>query len=199
MATLDQTTSAQATDANAAAGIGADLRSLRKMRAMTLSDLAAKIGRSVGWLSQIERGLADPGINDLKELAVQFDVPVSFFFRNDHAPEAEQGIIVRASARSAIGSDEDGLREELLSPDLTGSFEMIRSTFAPGATRPVMPPRQTEDGGYVVSGQLELTIGERTFQLQQGDSFQFRGEPYGWRNTSDETTVAIWIIAPPIY
>lgn len=199
MATLDETTSAQATDANAAAGIGADLRSLRKMRAMTLSDLAAKIGRSVGWLSQIERGLADPGINDLKELAVQFDVPVSFFFRNDHAPEAEQGIIVRASARSAIGSDEDGLREELLSPDLTGSFEMIRSTFAPGATRPVMPPRQTEDGGYVVSGQLELTIGERTFQLQQGDSFQFRGEPYGWRNTSDETTVAIWIIAPPIY
>lgn len=199
MATLDQTTSAQATDANAAAGIGADLRSLRKMRAMTLSDLAAKIGRSVGWLSQIERGLADPGINDLKELALQFDVPVSFFFRNDHAPEAEQGIIVRASARSAIGSDEDGLREELLSPDLTGSFEMIRSTFAPGATRPVMPPRQTEDGGYVVSGQLELTIGERTFQLQQGDSFQFRGEPYGWRNTSDETTVAIWIIAPPIY
>ncbi|MGB7431746.1 MAG: XRE family transcriptional regulator [Ahrensia sp.] len=199
MATFDQTVSAQTTDANAAAGIGADLRSLRKMRAMTLSDLAAKIGRSVGWLSQIERGLTNPGINDLKELAVQFDVPVSFFFRNDSAPEAEQGTIVRASARSAIGSDEDGLREELLSPDLTGSFEMIRSTFAPGAARPVMPPRQTEDGGYIVSGQLELTIGERTFQLQQGDSFQFRGEPYGWRNTSDETTVVIWIIAPPIY
>lgn len=199
MATLDYPALTDENDTNAATGIGADLRSLRKMRGLTLSALASEIGRSVGWLSQIERGLTDPGINDLKLLAALFEVPVSFFFRNDSAPEAEQGTIVRASTRTAIGSDEDGLREELLSPDLNGGFEMIRSTFKPGASRPVMPPRQTEDGGYVVSGALELTVGERIFVIGPGDSFQFRGEPYGWRNTSDETTVVIWIIAPPIY
>ena len=67
------------------------------------------------------------------------------------------------------------------------------------ATRAVMAPRQTEDGGYVVSGTLELTINDSTFELSAGDSFQFRGAPYGWRNTSDQPAVVIWIIAPPIY
>lgn len=195
----DQATIDRQDTANNGSGIGGDLRSLRKMRGLTLNDLAGKIGKSVGWISQIERDIADPGINDLKEIAALFEVPVSFFFRNDSAPEAEHGTIVRASNRTAIGSDEDGLREELLSPDLSGNFEMIRSTFKPGASRPIMPPRQTEDGGYVVSGQLELTINGRSFTLGPGDSFQFRGEPYGWCNTSDETAVVIWIIAPPIY
>ena len=49
--------------------VGTDLRALRKARGLTLSELALKVGRSVGWLSQIERGLSTPGIADLRRLA----------------------------------------------------------------------------------------------------------------------------------
>ena len=35
--------------------LGQDIRALRKTRAMTLQDLAEAVGRSVGWLSQVER------------------------------------------------------------------------------------------------------------------------------------------------
>jgi len=35
--------------------IGADLRALRKGRGLTLTELALRLGRSVGWLSQVER------------------------------------------------------------------------------------------------------------------------------------------------
>ncbi|MFB0939400.1 MAG: helix-turn-helix transcriptional regulator, partial [Paracoccaceae bacterium] len=38
--------------------LGADLRALRKARGLTLSDLATALGRSVGWLSQVERDLS---------------------------------------------------------------------------------------------------------------------------------------------
>ena len=38
--------------------LGADLRALRKARGLTLSDLATALGRSVGWLSQVERWFA---------------------------------------------------------------------------------------------------------------------------------------------
>ena len=37
--------------------LGADLRALRKSRGLTLQDMADAMGRSVGWLSQVERDL----------------------------------------------------------------------------------------------------------------------------------------------
>jgi len=179
--------------------VGADIRSLRKSRGMTLSALCSSLGRSVGWLSQIERGQTDPSIPDLKSIAALFGVPVSFFFRHEDAPESERGWIVRSDARAAMGSLEDGLKEELLSPDLNRDFEMIRCVFASGTKRDLMEARDTQDGGYIVSGELEVTIGEQRYLLKKGDSFQFDRQPYGWRNISNEETVVIWIISPPIY
>jgi quercetin dioxygenase-like cupin family protein len=76
---------------------------------------------------------------------------------------------------------------------------MIRSVFEPGAVRELMPPRNTQDGGFVVSGELELTIGSQTYLLKAGDSFQFDRQPYGWRNNSAAVAEVIWIISPPIY
>lgn len=179
--------------------VGADIRSLRKTRGLTLTDLCDALGRSVGWLSQVERGQTDPSIPDLKSIAALFKVPVSFFFRHEEAPENERGWIVRAGARATMGSLEDGLKEELLSPDISGEFEMIRSVFAPGSKRDPMPARDSQDGGYVISGELEMTIGEHVYVLSKGDSFQFNRQSYGWRNNSKEDAVVIWIISPPIY
>ncbi len=179
--------------------VGADIRALRKTRNMTLSELCEALGRSTGWLSQVERGQTDPSIPDLKSIAALFGMPVSFFFRNADAPENERGWIVRAGSRAVIGSSEDGLKEELLSPDLGGDFEMIRSVFEPGSERKLMPARDMQDGGFVVSGELELSIGSQTYLLKAGDSFQFDRQPYGWRNTGKIAAVVIWIISPPNY
>ena len=51
-------------------GVGADLRAVRKARGLTLTELAHRVGRSIGWLSQIERNLRAPGIDDLRRLAI---------------------------------------------------------------------------------------------------------------------------------
>lgn len=59
--------------------------------------------------------------------------------------------------------------------------------------------RPTQEVGYIVAGRLDLQIGPRRFTLGPGDSFRFRGEPYSWANPYDETAVAIWVIAPPVY
>ena len=179
--------------------IGGDLRALRKARGMTLSELALKVGRSVGWLSQIERNLSAPGIDDLRRLADALDQPLSLFFGAPRAPDEERGYVVRADNWRTLGTAEAGLEEQLLSPDLGGSFEIIRSVFAPGAELTEPASRPTEEAGYVVSGQLDLWIGERHFRLSPGDSFRFAREPYRWRNPGSEPCVAIWVIAPPVY
>ncbi len=180
-------------------GVGNAIRALRKSRGLTLAELSLALGRSVGWLSQVERGVSEPAIRDLRKIAAHFELPLGFFFSNDEAPYAERGWIVRASARRPLGGGEDGLVEELLSPDLGGSFELVRSVFAPGTELPEPHRRQTEEAGYVVSGTLEIELGGTWFRLEAGDSFRFNAEPFRWRNTEEQEAVVIWAIAPPVY
>ncbi|MFZ1814145.1 MAG: XRE family transcriptional regulator [Rhizobiaceae bacterium] len=180
-------------------GAGADIRALRKSRSMSLSTLAGEIGRSIGWLSQVERGQTEPSITDLRAIAKLFAIPLSLFFRNEAAPGNERGRIVRKAQRVTLGSNEDGLREELLSPDLSGDFEMIRSVFLPGYERNEWSQRAAQDAGYLVSGTLDLWIGDHHYRLEAGDSFQFQNQPYRWRNSGTEPAVVIWVISPPVY
>lgn len=179
--------------------VGTELRALRRSRGVTLAALSAELERSVGWLSQVERGLSEPSIDDLRRLARHFDVPLGFFFRNDDAPDGERGYVVRAAHRRSLGNPVAGLTEELLSPDIGGAFETLRSTFAPGAKLDTVQQRETEEAGYIVSGTLDLWVGARCFRLGPGDSFRFAGEPYRWENPGIEDAVVIWTIAPPVY
>ena len=179
--------------------LGVDLRALRKSRGVTLTDLSEKIGRSVGWLSQVERDISSPTINELRQLAKIFNVPLSLFFGSSEAKANEVGRIVRKSARRKIGGGDIGLVEELLSPDLTDDFEVLRSVFRPNAKLENFVTRPTQEVGYVVSGNLNLWIENEIFELGSGDSFRIRGEQFKWANPNNEDAIVIWVIAPPIY
>ncbi|MEL6640470.1 MAG: helix-turn-helix domain-containing protein [Pseudomonadota bacterium] len=178
--------------------LGADLRALRKARGMTLSSLAEALHKSVGWLSQVERDISVPSVADLRALASILDVSVSSLFRTAAAP-GEEGLIVRAAARRPLGDRVAGSTEQLLSPDLTDDFEMIHTVFEPHAALNEPVSRPTQEVGYVVSGQLDLTIESQLFHLNAGDSFRIRGQAYTWANPHDDPCLVIWVIAPPVY
>lgn len=178
--------------------LGADLRALRKARGMTLIALAEALGKSVGWLSQVERDMSEPAVSDLRAMAKVLDVSVSSLFRTASAA-GEDGLIVRADARRPIGSRIAGSTEELLSPDLTDDFEMIHSVFEPHAELKDFACRPTQEVGYIVSGNFNLWIDDELFRLNAGDSFRIRGHNYRWANPYDVPCVVIWVIAPPIY
>ena len=179
--------------------IGNDIRALRKSRSWTLQQLADTLDRSVGFISQLERGLSDPSISDLRKIAHLFDMPVSLFFGEADGDPAERGYVVRAGSRRKLGGADGPLIEELLSPDLGGSFEIIRSEFAAGSKRAEVLTRDTEEAGYIISGQLDLEIDGQWFELGPGDSFRFAAVPFRWRNKGKQAAVAIWIISPPVY
>ena len=179
--------------------LGADLRALRKARGVTLADLADRLGRSVGWLSQVERDKSDPSISDLRDMARALGVSLSMLFRHTAAPAEEAGFVVRRTARRPIGSKIEGLVEELLSPDLTDDFEMVHSTFAPGAAIEDAVMRPTQEVGYLVSGKLNIEIDGTMHTIEPGDSFRIRGERFRWSNPYPDPAVAIWVIAPPVY
>ncbi len=177
---------------------GADLRSLRKSRGLTLEALAARLGKSVGWLSQVERDLSTPDAGDLQGFAEAFGVPISLFSAPD-GPGREEGRIVRADARRAIGEREAGLIEELLSPDLTDAFEVVHSTFQPGSARRRAGTRPTAELAVMLAGKLDVWLGCEKFTVATGDSFRVRGETMRWANPYDTPAVAVWVISPPVY
>ena len=182
-----------------AATLGADIRALRKARGLTLADIAKRLDRSVGWLSQVERDMSAPSISDLRLIAECLGVPMSMLFAHTGVLADEQGYVVRAGSRRPMGSGEEGLIEELLSPDLTDDFEMVHSTFEPHSRMQTPANRPTQEVGYMISGRLDLTIEGRNFTVGVGDSFRIKHETYQWANPYDEPAVAVWVIAPPVY
>lgn len=182
--------------------VGAQIRDLRKARGLTLQGLADKIGRSVGYVSQIERNISDVSIPTLKEVADALDVTINWFFQgNANAPAEERDFIVRAANRRKLEFSGTGMVEELLSPNFSGAFEMILGTFAPGAaTGSEKYTRVGEVGGFLVSGVLNLAVGDKQFQLSPGDAFTYPSmDPHRCWNPGREAAVVVWVLSPPSY
>ncbi|WP_321897170.1 helix-turn-helix domain-containing protein [Burkholderia cepacia] len=179
--------------------LGEEIRKLRKARSKTLAEVSLATGRSPSFLSQLERGRAEISISDLRRVAQCLGVPLGWFFVTDARPAAEVGRVQRAGTRRKLGTVTDGLVEELLSPNIGGSFETFLSTFEPGSALAEPTLRDTEEEGYLVKGTLNIWIGDHSFELNAGDSFRIAREPFRWSNTGDVEAVVVWVIAPPTY
>lgn len=179
--------------------LGAEVRKLRKARGLSLAQLAEQIQRSISFVSQLERGNAEPSMADMKAIAQALVVPIGWFFMADSVPTPERGKVVRAAGRRRLGTTTTGWLEELLSPDIGGAFETFLCTFEPGVELKKPTQRDTEEEGYVVRGSLDLWIGKKKFQLNAGDSFRIVKEPFRWANPHAEEAVVVWVIAPPTY
>ena len=177
--------------------LGADLRALRKTRGLTLEALAGQLDCSVGWLSQVERDISTPDGEYLQRMASVLDVPLSIFAAS--SPDAETGRVVRKGHHRSIGMRMPGLREWLLSPDLTDDFQVIHSVFEPGAERAEEITRPTQELATMIEGKLDVWLSGDKFTLQAGDSFRIREQGFRWANPYSKPAIAIWVIAPPVY
>ena len=71
--------------AAAVSSVGRQVRELRKVKGMTLAELGALIGRSVGYVSQIERDISALSLVDLRAISVALGIPITWFFQGDDA------------------------------------------------------------------------------------------------------------------
>ncbi|MBC8241980.1 MAG: cupin domain-containing protein [Alphaproteobacteria bacterium] len=181
--------------------VGEEIRHLRKAHNTKLSELSETTGLSVGYLSQIERGISSPSVKALHSISQALGVTISWFFRDtDMENTAECQFIVRAGRRRKL-QFAGGITDELLSPNLGREMELIRATFLPGANTGEDPlTHRGEETGIIVSGTLELWLGHDHFVLEEGDSFAFPSDtPHRFRNSDDAEAVVIWAITPPSY
>ena len=185
--------------------LGEELRSLRKAHGLTLKSLAETSGKSVSFLSKIERGLARPSITALQDIAEALGVPIGWFFQSDGPVSAdERPYIVRADRRRRLSyagmtsTDYMGFEDYLLSANLDGQLALGMSRYAPGGTAgDDLYTHQGEEAGLVLEGEIDLTLDERVFRLKPGDSFSFPASiPHTYRNSGANTAVIVWANTP---
>ena len=177
--------------------VGRTLRELRRSRRITIQQLADRLNRSTGYVSQLERGLSQPTLKDLYAACTVFGVPMSWFVdleKTQPEAEREKDFIVRAGQRRFMLHR--GARTELLTPQLDSDVEFMISTIEPGVeTEPKNVPTAGAEYGYILNGRLELWVDEEKFDLFEGDSYRFnRSSTYRSRNPSKtEPAIIIWV------
>lgn len=185
--------------------MGAEVRGLRQAHGLTLADLAARSGLSVGFLSKIERGRARPSLTALQDIAEALDVHVGWFFATDGPVDAdERGLVVRRDARRRLGyvggrsTDYLGLTDHLLSATLDRALALGISTYTPGGSSgDDLYTHEGEEAGLVLDGTIVLHLDDRTFRLVAGDSFSFEStRPHRFENPGPGDARIVWANTP---
>jgi len=178
--------------------VGERLRTIRHMRRRTLKDIAAGAGLSESFLSQVERGRTSVSISSLQRIAAALGVEVSDVFTIDGAVRPR---LVRREARETI-SFGNLARKSLLTPKPFNSVEVFAAEFEPGGSTGDEPYTHgdSEEVFFVLSGRVELQVGDELFDLGPGDSVQYRSStPHRVRNRGTEVAEVLFVISPPSF
>lgn len=178
--------------------IGARLRALRGERNLTILELAAKAGVSAGMISQIERGNSNPSIKTLTRLGTALNVNLWQFLDEPkpRVPSEPAPFVRRRDQRPQLVLGSTGLVKELLSPQFAENLRFMFVSLKPGAFTEEVLVAPGQKAGYVVSGSVELRVGDHTVVLQEGDSFQFNSDvDHRLSNNSGEGAKVMWIMS----
>ncbi len=182
--------------------LGFQIRTLRISKGLSIKELALRASLSVGMVSQLERGLASPSIRSLRQISQALDVQPGHFFQAGGPPPAEEiGRIVRRKTQRVLHLSSTGVTKHMLTPETPGSLQLTLVRIQPnGSSGPEAYTHRGEDAGYVITGTLELWVGDDRHILEAGDSFRFKSSsPHKFGNASSGVTEVIWVVTPPFY
>lgn len=180
--------------------IGRRLRERRKVRDVSLKDVASKAGVSVGLLSQIERGISMPSVRSLGAICAALEMPVSWLFdRNDENPSR---IVVRRHQRRTLDLGAKGMIKELMTPDSCSGIQMMRLVIRPGGSSGETAYNHPSGSkcGTVLSGTLALEVNGTVHEICPGDAFAFDAQEKirFWAVGQVESDV-LWVVTPAVY
>lgn len=197
-AAADNGAAAERTAAEEALELGRRIREVRRKKKMALREVAAAADVSESFLSQVERGLANPSVASLRRIANAIREPVGSFF----VGEEPQGMLVRAGDRQRLIHSKGVLEDYLLTPHTARSLQIIYCVVGAGqgsGPEPYAHPAD-EECLVVLSGRLDVGIGSQTYQLSRGDALLLDpNNPHSFANPGIEPATMLWVQTPPTY
>jgi transcriptional regulator with XRE-family HTH domain len=178
--------------------LGQRIRERRRQSRVTLRQLADKVDLTESYVSQIERGVANPSVATLRRLADGLGTDMASLFVGEEVP----GMVVRAGERRRMGHPVGSLEDYILTPPSAKTLEIIYSVIAVGQGSGDEPYSHAADEECVIvlTGQLDVGVGTETHRLNTGDSLLLHPKlPHSYHNPGPEPTTALWVMSPPIY
>ncbi len=193
----DHAVSAEEPRARVRRQLGRAIRQRRTVAGLTLATVSERAGISVSMLSQVERGMLDPSLDTLRNIAEALGtVPFRLL-----AEESAVSGLVRRGAGRVLESDDRGYRFELLSPSRDGAFEIGIWELHPGESTSGRPRSHPgEEANLFLRGRALLEIGDERIDIAAGDCITFDPrQPHRITAIGDETVVCVDVISPPTF
>lgn len=178
--------------------VGAHLRAVRTIYGLSQRELAKRAGVTNGLISLIEQNRVSPSVSSLKKVLDGIPMSIAEFFTLDLS--ASPQVFYRGDELTNLGDAEVALRL-VAARRSNRAMSVMHERYAPGAdTGAEMLRHEGEEGGVVVSGRIELTVGGETRQLGPGDAYYFTSAiPHRFRNTGTEPCEIVSASTPPTF
>jgi transcriptional regulator with XRE-family HTH domain len=178
--------------------VGGRLRRLREMHGLSQRELAKRAGVSNAIISLIEQNRSSPSVGSLKKVLDGLPVSLAEFFGGERAARpqvffASDELVELAGGRISYRQVGRDLPEK--------GVQILHERYAPGAdTGEAMLRHESEEGGVVIRGQLEVTVGDQRRVLEAGEAYYFDSRlPHRFRNPGDSECEVVSACTPPSF
>ncbi len=179
------------TDTKPRGGFGTMVRQLREARNWTPEDLARKTGQTPDFIADVETDQMSP--------------PVGFILRMAQAMEVDPGTFLNPEEKNALQDQRaqayyqrtQNYSYKTLTPDAENShLRAFMVTIEPHlAHKPVAYKHEGEEFIFVMTGELEFTLGTNTYVLKTGESMHFNSDtPHKLKNPTAEITQCLVVV-----
>jgi transcriptional regulator with XRE-family HTH domain len=180
--------------------VGARLRAVRKMRGFSQRELAKRVGVTNSTISLIEQNRVSPSVGSLKKVLDGIPMALADFFTLEIESGEPERFVYKVEEQPDLGNE--GVQYFMIGsgrPDR--QMCIMREVMAPGSdTGEEMLCHDGEEGGVVIQGALELTVGDRVEVLGPGEGYYFESSrPHRFRNVGDNELVIVSANTPPSF
>lgn len=170
--------------------IGSSIRRLRKLQNMTLQQLSAATGLSLGYLSYIERNAKSPTLINLQKICEVLNTSLGDLLERN----AEEKVVVRREEREITIDEKNNTKIETVDfGEEHGCYLFM--TIEPGSSfEGTYWTHKYDEVGTVISGELRVDIDGETYDLRQGDTILVKAHSrHCCYNRSDtESVITFW-------
>jgi quercetin dioxygenase-like cupin family protein/DNA-binding XRE family transcriptional regulator len=179
--------------------------------------MCGSLGVSSSLISQIETGKSQPSVSTLYAITSALGLPIEELFDETPEPASVASGTSDGAGLRFLTSDRDRGVGPHVSPDDrevltldTGvtwqrlgqvprhHVDFLLVTYQPGSSSSADSGLMRHPGteyGYLVSGELLLTLGFDEHKMAAGDAVCFESTtPHGYRNEGEEPAVGVWFV-----
>ncbi|MQY43631.1 cupin domain-containing protein [Epibacterium sp. SM1969] len=185
--------------------VGGRLKALRTQFGMSQRQLAEAAGVPNGQISMIETNRSSPSVASLRKILGGFGITMSEFFEPEIV-QNQQPFFTPSEMRdltSLLYQGDEAAQQKITIKQVGDAkahgLQVLHERYEAGAdTGATMLEHEANEGGIVIAGELEITVGNEARILKAGDAYLFNSrEPHRFRNVSDRPAEVVSACTPP--